>query len=88
MEEKLMMAKFARRARRRKNPPPPDALAALTADYETAPITSRVSRIADGVLLSFSSETQFLLMTPRGARQIAEQLIAAASEADPPPRAV
>jgi hypothetical protein len=54
----------------------------LTADYETAPITSRVSRIADGVLLSFDSETQFLLMTPRGARQIAEQLIAATRSAD------
>jgi hypothetical protein len=72
-------------AKRKKNPPPPLAMIELEkklgreAVVQLNPI---VSLFLDGVLLRFDHETQFVLATAKGARDLAERLIAVAGEVE------
>ncbi len=71
MPAKLFPAPVARR----KNPPPPAALAELKKTRTCMEIQPQVDILKDGVVLHFSEEINFLLMTARGARILAASLI-------------
>lgn len=64
---------------RPKKPPPPDAMRQLATHYDLAELQIDISVFTDGVLLAVAPETEFILMTARGARQLAEWLVKAAA---------
>lgn len=64
----------------RKNPPPPLALAAMQSVATTTEVKPNVTVSHDGVLMEFTQDIEFLLMTPRAARLLAAKLISAAEE--------
>lgn len=57
-----------------KAPPPPLAMRSLSKDSDTFEVNPAVRLFLDGVLLELNKETDYVLMTARGARLLAGRL--------------
>lgn len=78
----IQPGEFAPQPKPPKNPPPPKLIDELGASYELSDMTWSASVLRDGVLLRFSQETVFVVMSARAARQLARTLLEKADDLD------